>query len=59
MMERIPNKRSRVSWALGLLLILCLILVPTSIQARGLKEQEVRAAVETWVRKGLPQCSSK
>jgi hypothetical protein len=44
------NKFSKAGRFLGLLLILYLILTPTSLQAGGFGEQEVRAAVETWVR---------
>ena len=49
-MKPIINRISRAAWTLGLLTILCLILVPSPLQAKGFGEQEVRAAVETWVR---------
>jgi hypothetical protein len=49
-MKQVINRISRTSQYLGLLLALCLILAPTSLQAGGLGEQEVRTAVETWVR---------
>jgi hypothetical protein len=49
-MKQITNKMSKASWALRLLLVLSLILVPPFLQAKELTELEVRAAVETWVR---------
>jgi hypothetical protein len=49
-MKQIINRISRATWALGLLLLLTMILAPSPLQANGFGEQEVRAAVETWVR---------
>jgi hypothetical protein len=44
------NGPLRTALYLGLLLALCLALVPTSIEAGLMAETDVRAAVETWVR---------
>lgn len=49
-MKQIINRISRATWALGLLLLLIMFLAPAPLQAKGFGEQEVRAAVETWVR---------
>jgi len=49
-MKNIINRRSKSYRTLGMHLVLCLILVPTILQARDLTEPEVRSAVETWVR---------
>ena len=37
------------SWVLRLALVLSLVLIPVLLEARELTEQEVRAAVQTWV----------
>lgn len=49
-MKQITNRALRTSGILGALLVLCLILFSGSVQADELTEQEVRAAVQTWVR---------
>ncbi|MBE9508274.1 MAG: C10 family peptidase [Chloroflexi bacterium] len=48
-MRTIRNNMSKICWCLGLLLALCLALVPTA-KAGDIGEAEVRTAVETWVR---------
>lgn len=49
-MKQITNKASRASRSLGLLLVFCLILVPTFLHAGELDETEVGSAVQTWAR---------
>lgn len=49
-MKQPINKSSIVNHALLISFIICLILVPSFLEAKELVEQEVRAAVETWVR---------
>jgi hypothetical protein len=49
-MKQITNRAIRTSRIFGILLILCLILAPASVHASELTEQEVGAAVQTWVR---------
>lgn len=49
-MKQITNRALRTSGILGVLLVLCLILAPASVHASELTEQEVGAAVQTWVR---------
>lgn len=44
------NKVSKASWSLGLVLLLCLLMAPVSLSAAELTEQQVGAAVQTWVR---------
>lgn len=50
MMKLTKNKVLKAGWSLTAILFFCLILTPASLQARELSEQEIRAAVETWVR---------
>jgi len=49
-MKQITPSISKAGWFLGLLLLLTMLLTPSPLQANGFGEQEVRAAVETWVR---------
>lgn len=49
-MKRIAHMVSRASLSVGLLFVICLVLIPASLQAGGLGEDEVRATVETWMR---------
>jgi hypothetical protein len=49
-MKQITNRALRTSRIFWVLLVLCLILVPVPVQAGELTEQEVQAAVQTWVR---------
>lgn len=49
-MRTILNRVSRPGLYLGLLLALCLMPVPTRAQASAPDEEEIRTAVETWVR---------
>lgn len=44
------NKVSKASWSLDLVLLLCLLVAPASLSAAELTEQQVGAAVQTWVR---------
>jgi hypothetical protein len=43
-------KDSKVKWLLGLALVVYLLFIPYDTEARGLAEEKVRAAVQTWVR---------
>jgi len=54
-MKRMKNKVTHFKWSWGLLLIFCLMIVPMFLQARELREYEVRTAVETWVRHVAPE----
>lgn len=49
-MKPITNRALRTSRIFGVLIVLCLIMVPASVHASELTEQEVGAAVQTWVR---------
>ncbi len=49
-MKQIINRASRASWIFRLISFSCLILIPFAVQASELTEQEVQAAVQTWVR---------
>lgn len=49
-MKQIANRALRTSGIFGILLVLCLIMAPASVHASELTEQEVGAAVQTWVR---------
>jgi hypothetical protein len=49
-MKQITNRALRTSGILDVLLVLCLILAPASVHASELTEQEVGAALQTWVR---------
>jgi hypothetical protein len=49
-MNTIHLRISWLAWGLGLVLAFGLIVAPTAVQAGRIGEQEVRGAVETWVR---------
>ncbi len=49
-MKCITNKGSAVNYLLVSILALCFVLPPVFLQAKELTEQQVRSAVETWVR---------
>jgi hypothetical protein len=50
MMKWITNKISKAEFSVRTILVFCLILIPGLLYAKEFSEQEVRAAVETWVR---------
>jgi hypothetical protein len=49
-MKKKKNTFSKANWRLLFILTFCLILMPGFIQAKELTENQVRSAVETWVR---------
>jgi len=49
-MKKRRSKDSKANWLLGLALVLYLLFTPGDTDARELDEEEVQAAVQTWVR---------